>query len=166
MLILWLLCYLVSSSIYHNVTKSEKLGYYFAYPAFAYKNGDLVLLCINDARYVNVMRQLGLRPVHDNDKCIGNMPYLLKKIIAVPGDIVNITSKGISVNNLLYRNSRSITLYKGVNLMPQKYQQFTLHSGEFFVLGEVATSFDSRYFGVVHVEQIAKKALFIKNYNL
>lgn len=156
---LWFCFYGISSSIYKNVTRSEPLGYYFAYKSLSYSIGDLVLLCIDDIRYIDIMYKLGIERA-DNE-CSGGTSYLLKRIIAIPGDTVTISDNGINVDGICYPHSKFKLSYNGIKLLPQKKQQIRLKNEEFFVLGEGNTSFDSRYFGIVKGNQIAKKAILI-----
>ncbi|MFN8770209.1 MAG: S26 family signal peptidase [Neisseriaceae bacterium] len=158
-IILWSFCCVVSSSVYKNVTTSEPLGYYLGYKAFTYDVGDLVLLCIEDSKYINVMHKLGA--IRTDGECKNGTAYLLKRIIAKSGDIVTITENGIIVNNIHYLHSKGLLSYNGIQLFPQKKRQIKLKGREYFVLGDGNTSFDSRYFGVINVNQIAKKAVLI-----
>lgn len=156
---LWFCFYGISSSIYKNVTQSEPLGYYLGCKSLSYRVGDLVLLCVDDIRYINIMYKLGIERA-DNE-CRGNTSYLLKRIIAIPGDTVIISDNGINVGGIHYPHSKFILSYNGINLLPQKPQQIKLKKEEYFVLGNSDTSFDSRYFGVVNGNQIVKKAILI-----
>lgn len=157
---LFLMFYAFVTSIYNNVSKSEPVGYYFAYPWYQYKVNDLVLVCINDKKYLQVLRRLNLPYV--SDECENKVPYLLKRIVAVGGDSVKIIDAGVEINNKLYPNSKGILKHKDVNLLPQAFNMIKLKKNQFFLLGETPTSYDSRYFGVVTESQIYKKVLFLK----
>ena len=148
--------------IYFNTTASEIRGYYFAYPALHYNVGDLVLVCVSKTSYVKVLRQLGL-PFDYSSPCPGYMPFLLKRIVAVAYDEVNITKLGIIINHNLrpYPHSQALESYRGINLLNQLPHKFRLKAGEYFLLGETTHSYDSRYFGVVQRAQIYRKAFLL-----
>jgi signal peptidase I len=159
-LLLWLCFYSLATSIYLNVTQSERLGYYFAYKWFDYHIGDIVLICLDNTKYSNVLHSLGLGATQND--CPNHMPFLLKRIVATSGDIVRITNSGVYINNNLYKDSKPLGRYKGINLLAQADGVITLKPHEYFLLGETPTSYDSRYFGVVYQQQIYKKASFLK----
>ena len=73
-----LLCGLVSKFICINTTKSEPLGVYVKYTTNVYHVGDLVLLCVDDIKYVQIMKRLGLPLVYN--ECQNNTPFLLKQV--------------------------------------------------------------------------------------
>ena len=158
MIIYGLFCYTISTCIYQNVTKSEPLGYYFAYSKKSYDINDLVLFCVDNRMYIDIIQKLG---IHKNGNCPNNMPYLIKKIVATSGDIIKINTFGIWVNDKLLLNSEAISIHNGIKLSPQPLQIFRLKHGEYFMLGATNSSYDSRYFGVVKAKQIVKKAIFI-----
>lgn len=155
-----LILYLIGQMFYYNETASETIGYYFAYPSLHYKKGDLVLICITEHKYLHAMHKLGL--LYDNShKCPENSTFLLKQIVAVYKDRVTITSSGVYVNDILYPNSAALSSYHGVPLMPQMHTSFILNANEYFTLGKTPHSYDSRYYGIVKLSQIHKKAWLI-----
>jgi signal peptidase I len=90
------------------------------------------------------------------------MPYLLKKIVAIPGDVVAITKDGVLINKALQPNSTYIKKYKHIALNPLQYpQKFRLKNSEYFVMGNSKHSYDSRYFGVIRGSDIYYKAILI-----
>ena len=157
--ILWFIFYILNNSIYRNITNSEPLGYYFVWNKPKYNTHDLVLVCVNERLYSNVLHQLGVPKI--SGECKNNMPFLLKKIVAQSGDTIVVTTDGIYINSALYKNSKAIAQYHGINLYPQKDRVFKLKKDEFFLMGETPTSYDSRYIGVVKLSQIYKRAVFI-----
>ncbi|MBY0379170.1 MAG: signal peptidase I, partial [Burkholderiales bacterium] len=86
---------------------------------------------------------------------------LIKKIVAINGDIVKIEASGIWVNDELLPNSKAIYTHNGIKLSPQQLQILRLKANEYFMLGKTNTSYDSRYFGIVKAKQIAKKAILM-----
>ena len=147
-------------AIYKNVTQSEPLGYYFVWTGWTYNVNDLVLVCLNDMVYENVLHRLGLPYI--KNECQHNTPFLLKRIVAISGDEVLITNDGVYINNRYYNNSKQLLQYHNINLLPQFKRRFILKKNEFFLLGDTPTSYDSRYFGVIKQSQIYKKTLLLK----
>jgi conjugative transfer signal peptidase TraF len=151
--------YMISQYIYFNPTNSEIKGYYWVYQPKVYKVNDLVLVCIRDIKSIELLHQLGL-PYIETQEC--NIPFLLKKIVAIEGDIFAVDVTGIRINNFLYPNTQAITKYQNTQLNPlaigTKYQ---LESGEYFLLGQGSNSYDSRYFGVIHRSDLRYRAILI-----
>ena len=152
----FLLCY-ICSSIKLNISPSERLGYYWTYHGLHYKKGDFVLLCLHDKIYTAIAHHLGVY----GDSCSEHMPFLLKRIVAIGGDIVHVNEFGVFVNSILYNNSITLNKYNKVSLMPQNNKIFFLHKGEYFVLGDSKLSYDSRYFGIIKNSSIKRKAIFL-----
>lgn len=144
--------YIFMAHIFFNPTISLRRGYYFAYQSQHYSVGDTVLICVVTDKYVRVLRQLHLPVV--TDACANGTPYLLKRIVAVGGDRVLIDIQGVSVNGELQPNSRALNAYQQIHLLPSAFAQYELGANQFFVLGETAHSYDSRYFGVLIKSQI------------
>ncbi len=161
---LWGLLYILVNSIYKNVSQSEPLGYYLAYPSYHYSVNDLVLICIDDTRYLKVLRKLNLPDV--SGSCSNGSPYLLKRIVAMANDEVRVTQNGVEINHKLYRNSKVRLKHNNIDLLAQPLGYIHLKMNEFFVLGETPTSYDSRYFGVIKQSQIYKKVLFLEGAHL
>ena len=85
---------------------------------------------------------------------------LVKRVIAVGGDIVQITSDEIYVNGEPVRDD---FVYTGDYIGDYKYapESFTVEEGQIFVLGDHRNdSLDSRRFGTVSVNSIIGKVLF------
>ena len=150
-----LLCGVVGKFICINTTKSEPLGVYVKYATNVYHVGDLVLLCVADIKYIQVMKKLGLPLVYD--ECVDNTPFLLKQIVAMKHDIVDINTNGVAINGIYYKNSQPLLIYNNVELLPQIHTHFKLKPNQFIALGATPHSYDSRYFGVVDINHIKYK---------
>lgn len=149
---------------YKNRTISEPLGWYFAAPGLSYHKNDLVLTCLTNKQYKKVFNQLGLRDV--SGQCSDGMPYLLKKVAGVPGDVIKITSSGVFINDVLQPDSIQFKVGRGVALYPLPYtDNLILSKGEYFLLGETTHSVDSRYFGVVLESDIFRRAILMVKTN-
>lgn len=154
-----LLITILSNQVVFNPTISLERGYYFTYPALMYKVGDIVLFCVNDARQVASMHSLGLP--YTDDECNYHTPYLMKQIVAASGDWVQINESGVSVNGSLYSKSKVVFKHGRLQIKLPQYAKFKLKFGQYFVLGVSSHSYDSRYFGVVDVLQIYRKAFLL-----
>lgn len=150
--------YLFFSNIYFNPTVSEPQGYYFIYKSSTIKRGDQVLFCVDDATSINIMHQLKL-PYEET--CKLHTPYLLKTIVAVPGDTITINKFGVYINNNLRPNSISFKSYHNLKLNPLSDRKLKLKNHEYFVLGQTLTSYDSRYFGIIKAHQIKFRAILL-----
>lgn len=78
---------------------------------------------------------------------------LLKKIIAVNGDFVEVNTQGVFINENLLPNSKIFSFDSEGNLLEFKPFKRKLKENELFVIGENIKSYDSRYFGVVNILQ-------------
>ena len=84
-----------------NVSISEPIGYYLKLPVYNppnqltnpisnnIKHGERYLICLNDKKYILILKQLHLPNV--NNQCPYQSPYLLKTIAGVPTDTIEIT---------------------------------------------------------------------------
>lgn len=121
----------------------------------AFKNGDLVLYYRLDSNYSS-----GDIIVVEYEEEIQ-----MRRVVAVAGDIVDITEDGLIINGSLQqeRNINTDTLvYEGGIELP-----VTLQEGELFVLGDNRLeSLDSRMYGPIHSDIAAGKvALLIRTKN-
>lgn len=70
----------------------------------------------------------------------------LKKLVALPGDIVTWSAKGVSVNGRLLPNS---AVPADSPYPPYHYGTQKLQEGQYLVMGRDPLSWDSRYYGAV-----------------
>ncbi|MBP9742100.1 MAG: S26 family signal peptidase [Burkholderiales bacterium] len=147
------------NQIVYNPTISLTKGYYFTYRASSYKVGDIVLFCVGDITQARVMHKLGLPYI--NGECVHNTPYLMKRIVAMANDVVEITALGILVNGHLLPNSIPLLNYRMVKLPRIRMKKVKLKMDEFLVMGQTAHSYDSRYFGIIKEAQIYHEAYLL-----
>lgn len=141
----------------HNITASEKIGYYFKYNS-KIKKGDLRVICLKNKEYTNKMVQLGL-PTRGS--CPDGSFSILKEIVAIPGDHIKITSDGTYINNYLLANSKAMVSVQGIKLFPQTINTtIILTKNSYWVYGNGAHSFDSRYFGAITSNEIFEKVRY------
>lgn len=157
-----LLAVLYNNFITRNISISEPLGYYLKLPVSNIERGNRYLLCVYDEPHLNVMHKFGLPKV--KNECVYGAPYILKQVAGMPNDEILVTESGILINGLLQKNSKQITIYKNVDLLPLPigfHKQ--LESDEYFVLGVTTTSYDSRYFGTIRKGQFYKRVILLMN---
>jgi type IV secretory pathway protease TraF len=127
------------------------------YKSDTFNKNDLVLVCIRDRESIKILHKFGL-PYTTSKTC--QLPFLLKKIAAKSGDIVQISNSGIVVNNKLVPNTVAVIKYKNIYLNPLSIgAKYILGKHDYFLLGLGNNSYDSRYFGVVHAADLSYKAI-------
>lgn len=146
-----------------NFSRSMALGFYrIQLPIGQIERGDAVVFCLPKNR---VPADFDL---YKNGACpLRNMP-LLKSIIGVPGDHVQMTSRGVLINGHLIAGSAChLGSQLNTRLVCMQYQQ-TLPEDVYWVMGtgssaaDALRSFDSRYFGPISVRFILGLAKPIK----
>lgn len=143
----------------HNITPSLPLGYYLTFPWEI--NRGTYIICLDDSKkeYLEVMAQLGLQP---NNQCKNGYLSIMKTIVGIPGDLVEITENGVSINSVIIPNSKAMKKYHSLSLLPiESGYQHTLSHDEYWVQGSIRNSYDSRYFGVITKDEIKNKAVMI-----
>ena len=88
----------------------------------------------------------------NSGKCPANTAPVGKHVVARAGDRVMIDAAGVQVNGALLPHSAPVARDATGALMPRAglIAPYVLGTGEYLVLNFIASSFDSRYFGVVH----------------
>lgn len=153
-----IISYMMNQIVY-NPTISLTKGYYFTYTASSYKVNDIVLFCVADITQARVMHKLGLPYI--NGECTHGTPYLMKRIVAMANDVIEITPLGILVNGHLLPSSIALLNYGMVEFPRIRVKKFKLKAHEFLLMGQTAHSYDSRYFGVVKEGQIYRHAYLL-----
>ena len=79
---------------------------------------------------------------------------LLKRVVALEGDVVSVSSSGVSVNGELLANSAPLSRDEaGRPMAMAQLDQFRLGTDQAFLMGVTPTSWDSRYFGPVSLSR-------------
>lgn len=135
-----------------------KLGYLIGKPT----RGDIVILNkVNDEKGILINMINEGKDVIDNIKYrfTGNIEKnnLIKRVIGVQGDIIDIQNGYIYVNGKLQEEQYA----KGFTYADSNYYPVEVSEGNVFVLGDNReNSLDSRDLGFISVEQIKGKAIF------
>src|ERR1700736_5957109 len=80
---------------------------------------------------------------------------LLKRVVALAGDVVSVSSAGVSINGQLLSNSAPLFDDEaGRPLTMAQLDHFRLGIDQAFLMGVTPTSWDSRYFGPVPLSRM------------
>jgi conjugative transfer signal peptidase TraF len=148
---LWLLALALPAGLRVNRTRSFPLGVYWAVPK-APAVGDLVFFRPPED------------PVFDQALSRGyigrggftHYEQMLKRLVAVGGDVVSITSAGVTVNGRLLANSKPQAVDLAARPLPVwRLENYRLSAGEVLLMSDYTpNSFDGRYFGPIPRAQI------------
>ncbi|WP_298786962.1 S26 family signal peptidase [uncultured Campylobacter sp.] len=119
-----------------NYTESMPIGLYRLYQDNNFQKNDLVIL------YSNITHG-----------------FLLKKIAATAGDLVNTNREGVHINGISIKNTKVFEFgshQERLNFTPMNR---ILEKNEIFVVGEHPKSFDSRYFGAIDINKSRVKKI-------
>jgi conjugative transfer signal peptidase TraF len=149
-LALGIACY--AAGVRVNTTKSIPVGLYLTSSAPVNK-GDYVLFCPPPSGVFDEARQRGYI---GSGLCPGGYGYLMKKVLAAKADAVTVADDGVRVNGELLPLSAPLKADKaGRPLQRYRANSFELGNSEVLLMSDVSrTSFDSRYFGPIHVAHI------------
>lgn len=119
-----------------------------------FKKKDLVFFCPPDLPIFEMAKK---RNYIDSAKCPANK--MLKKIAAIEGDVVTISANGIYVNGKFIPKSIPRKFDFSNNEMPKiMLYNYMLSKGEIlFISDHSDSSFDGRYFGILHKPLILYK---------
>ncbi len=106
--------------------------------------------------YASESKERGYRPA---GICPDGAAPLLKPIVAREGDIVRLSPRGISVNGTLLENTTPLSVDgKGRQLTPWGSGVYPVMPGQVWVASLYNPgSYDSRYFGPIHVNSIRRR---------
>ena len=115
------------------------------------ERGSLVLACL-EPELATWAWERGY--ISGHGKCPHGFAPIGKYVVAVAGDKVVSTSAGIEVNGKLQQNSKASSIDGAGRTMPQAHLNHVLGQGELLLINSVEDSFDSRYWGLLRVEQV------------
>ena len=123
------------------------------------ERGDIVTFWPDDSEAFRMARERGyIIPGQHNDRGAGGYDLMLKKLLALPGDVVSFTDSGVVVNGDLIPNTRPFDHDRIGDPLPViRLDNYRLLDGEaLFLSDHLPRSFDARYFGVQHMRQIVE----------
>ncbi|CZJ39827.1 conjugal transfer peptidase TraF [Legionella pneumophila] len=155
---IFLISLIVLAALFHgmgfriNLNESIPIGLYRITSAAPIKN-TYVIFCPDNRESFRLARN---RDYIDHGLYCGGYGYLMKKVVAVSGDILSVTNEGVFVNQMLIPYSkpkvqdgmkRALPQWQVMNYQLQKDEVMTMTS-------QSEWSFDGRYYGLVHTRQI------------
>jgi conjugative transfer signal peptidase TraF len=149
-LALGIACY--AAGVRVNTTKSIPVGIYLT-SSSAIKKGAYVMFCPPPSGVFDDARQ---RRYIAGGSCPGGYGYMMKKVLAAQSDAVTVADDGVRVNGELLPLSAPLKADMAGRPMPRyRANSFKLGNSEVLLMSDLSrTSFDSRYFGPIHVAQI------------
>lgn len=141
-----------SMSFRINLTESIPVGLYRIIGTEPLKNA-YVIFCPDDRQSFRLAKNRGYI---DHGLYCNGYGYLMKKVVAVSGDILSVTKEGVFVNQMLILYSKP-KLQDGMNrALPQwQVMNYQLQEDEIMTMtNQSEWSFDGRYYGLVHTRQI------------
>jgi conjugative transfer signal peptidase TraF len=124
-----------------NRTHSLPVGLYY-WSDVPIKKGSIVLF---KPDHSTPLEQLGIERGYEARE----LP-LLKRLVALEGDVVSVSSSGVSINGQALPNSAPpFHDEAGRPLAMTQLDHFRLRPDQAFLMGVTPTSWDSRYFGPV-----------------
>lgn len=137
---------------FYNTNQSAPKGFYLISNSAELEKGQYVILSIPE----NAV------PIIQGRAWFKSEIPLLKKIGALPGDVVTISDEGLFIN-YIYIGPVFITDRQGLPL-PQIRKTFTIKENEFLPISTYERSFDGRYFGPISLNSIKNKVTPIWTY--
>jgi len=132
----------------------NKVSYYFTEP----KKGDIIVFLNgeNTEGFINKY-QIFIKDVQLRFRNSYRMNRLIKRVIAVPGDTIDIRDGNVYINGEVIEEP----YIKGVTMPMSDNYPLSLKDGEYFVMGDNReNSSDSRSFGPIKRENIEGRAMF------
>ncbi|MBT2291793.1 signal peptidase I [Paenibacillus albidus] len=97
--------------------------------------------------------------LHDPSTGPDQKEYLIKRVIGLPGDVVEVKGSQLHVNG-----KKVVESYVDTEIQDSDFAPLAVEDGSYFVMGDnrhAGASKDSRYFGSVPRDRIVGKASFI-----
>ncbi len=138
-----------------NMTQSLPLGLYRYVQVLpdAIQRGDVVFACPENNTFQQQARDRGYLPFGVG--CPHWFAPFLKKAMALPGDVVDVTENGIVINDVSVVNSSRLSVDGQNRAMPPVPKSGVVSEGHVWLLSDFTMrSWDSRYFGSVPLETI------------
>ncbi len=141
-----------------NRTNSLPRGVYWAVEKTPEK-GDIVAFWPRDTAAMREARRRGyILPGVYNSTAGEGYGLLLKRLMAVSGDVVSITDDGVEINGALVPNTRPLDADNIGDPLPRlRFDGYRLGEDEVLLVSDhLPRSFDGRYFGVQERRQIVE----------
>lgn len=134
-----------------NTTASQPYGFYLKTGKDAAK-GDLVSVCVSHP----YAKEAFERGYISTGLCPGGFSPILKEVVAMAGDTIEIKEAGVFVNGQLVPNSAPLKMDGRNRPLPNLVGMvYMLNKNEYFCLSSYSPkSFDGRYLGVMQKSDI------------
>jgi conjugative transfer signal peptidase TraF len=131
-----------------NLTPSEPVGIYRAVAGGA-ERGALVWLKQPVGPVAYILHRYAP----------ANIP-LIKRVAALPGDIVRVSAHGVRVNGMLWPDSAALAGdAEGRSLRPYPFGTYRVRAQQFWVMSNHPRGIDSRYFGPVQEASVISRVV-------
>lgn len=163
-LLMAILCFALS--LRFNTTSSMPIGIYQVDKKTVshLSRGDLVEVCLPDhiAKFAFERNYLSV------GRCANGIEPVIKQVVGIQGDAVNVQQNGVSINQKLFPHSQLFSKDRqGRPLFSMLKGQFILKPNQVFLYGtNDVYSFDSRYFGAIdakYIQSVLKPVLVFDN---
>ncbi|MCX8657351.1 conjugative transfer signal peptidase TraF [Gilliamella sp. B2894] len=148
-----------------NTTKSIPIGLYKEVNSYPQIN-DYVIFCPPDN---SIFQEAKIRNYIGIGLCSGNYGYLMKKIVAVTGDYVTISEKGVFINNKYLPLSTPLKTDSKGRELPVININKVLNDSDVLLMSDISnTSFDARYYGTIdkkHIRSVIKPIFILGEKN-
>ena len=143
---------LFAAGLYVNTTRSIPVGLY-QLSDLPVGKGEYVIFCPPESPLFDEARERGYIGA---GFCPGNYGYMMKRVLAVAGDVVASSEEGIIVNGHLLSASAPREADSAGRILPRyTFSDYTLKASELLLMSDVSwASFDARYFGPVDAGQV------------
>jgi conjugative transfer signal peptidase TraF len=134
-----------------NVSASAPIGFYRV-ANVSLERGGLVITCV-PAPGAALARERGYL---GRGTCPGGVQSVLKRLVGLPGDVVDVGPDAVTINGVRLPDSGTASLDAlGRPLPHAPWGRRVLGTGEAWLLGVAASrSWDSRYFGPVSLDRV------------
>jgi len=141
-----ILTHFVEPHIRYNKTASMPLGFYWDGPVgINLARGDLVFFCPSP-EIISRGLAVGIHSVN-GEECPTHTASFLKRIIAIPGDLVDTRKGDIRVNGKVIPRSTPISGPRGRLLQSILPQTYKVAPNQAWGISEDPFGYDSRYYG-------------------
>lgn len=137
-----------------NVSPSMPLGIYRIHTT-APQRGNLAMFCLPGA-WATLAHE---RAYLAEGSCPTGQRPLVKRIVGIAGDIVELSPAGIHINGKLLPESQIRTTDSQGRSISSALKAGSIPTGHALLLGDGLSSFDSRYFGVVPHQSLHKVSI-------
>lgn len=145
-------CLLHAAGARFNLTPSIPVGLYWVTQKPIQK-GEYVLFC---PPQTFTFKEALSRGYINSGFCPGGLGYMMKKVFAITGDRIAITSSGVWVNGVQVPLSAPLVQDSHGRGLPRLNEaSHTLKSDQLLLMtDQSAKSFDARYFGLINQSQV------------